>query len=453
LTSLTTAIGFLSLNTSDAPPFRDLGNIVTLGVITAWVYSVFFIPAFIAVIPLKSSGGSESEHNRFMEGLATVVIRLRWIWLAVMAAVTIHLGMQIPKIELNDQFVHWFDPSIEFRRDTDFMLENLTGVMTIEFSIKSGEQGGISKPEFLKKIDAFKTWALAQKDVIHVQAITDIMKRLNKNMHGDDPAYYRLPDDRQLAAQYLLLYELSLPLGLDLNDQINVDKSSVRVVLTLGDISSNYTRWLKAEGDKWIRANIPTSASTEGASPAVMFSFIAKRNIDSNILSIFIAFTLISLSLIVPFRSLKYGLVSIIPNAVPAIMTFGIWFYLEGRVGMASAIVTSSSLGIIVDSTIHLLSKYLRARRELGATPEDAVRYAFSTVGPALWMLTLMLIIGFLVLALSPFEVNKALGELTALAIACAIVADFFMLPPLLMLIDRWWSSRREEPRAVPAQA
>lgn len=453
LTSFTTAIGFLSLNTSDAPPFRDLGNIVTLGVITAWAYSVFFIPAFLAVLPLRSSGGSETEENPWMVGLANVVISLRWFWLVAMTAATVYLGMQIPKIELNDQFVHWFDRSIEFRRDTDFMLQNLTGVMTIEFSIKSGEEGGISNPQFLKKVDEFKSWALQQKDVIHVQSITDVMKRLNKSMHGDDVSYYRLPDDRQLAAQYLLLYELSLPLGLDLNDQINVDKSSVRVVVTLGDISSNYTRWFKAEGDKWIRGNIPTSASTEGASPAVMFSFIAKRNIDSNILSIFIAFTLISLSLIIPFRSLKHGLVSIVPNAVPAILTFGIWYYLVGRVGMGAAIVTSASLGIIVDSTIHIMSKYLRARRELGATPEDAVRYAFSTVGPALWVLTLMLVIGFGILSLSPFEVNKALGQLTAIAIACALVADFFMLPPLLMLVDRWSSRREEVSDAVPAKA
>lgn len=268
------------------------------------------------------------------------------------------------------------------------------------------------------------------------------MKRLNKSMNGDNPAFYRLPDDRKLAAQYLLLYELSLPLGLDLNDQINVDKSSVRVVVTFGDISSNYTRWFKTEGDKWIRTNIPTSPTTEGASPAVMFSYIAQRNIESNILSIFIAFTLISLTLIIPFRSLKHGLISIVPNAVPAIMTFGIWYFIQGRVGMASAIVTSSSLGIIVDATIHILSKYLRARREDGATPEDAVRYAFSTVGPALWILTLMLVIGFGILALSPFEVNKALGEMTALAIACALIADFFLLPPLLIALDKW-SDRR----------
>ncbi len=451
LTSFTTAIGFLSLNTSDAPPFRDLGNIVTLGVITAWIYSIFFIPAFISVIPLKSSGGAETEDNKFMAGLATVVIKLRWIWLVVMTAITIFLGMQIPKIELDDQFVHWFDKSIEFRRDADFMIKNLTGVMTIEFSIKSGEEGGVTSPEFLKKIEGFAAWAKSQKDVVHVQTITDVMKRLNKSMNGDDPAFYRLPEDRQLAAQYLLLYELSLPLGLDLNDQINVDKSSTRVVLTLGDVSSNYTRWLKAEGDKWVRTNIPTSPSTEGASPAVMFSFIAQRNIDSNILSIFVAFTLIALSLIIPFRSLKFGLVSIVPNAVPAIMTFGIWYYLEGRVGMASAVVTSSSLGIIVDSTIHILSKYLRARRELGATPEDAVRYAFSTVGPALWVLTFMLIIGFGILSLSPFEVNKALGEMTALAIACAIVADFFLLPPLLIFIDRMVT--RPAAKAAPATA
>ncbi|MBP6011813.1 MAG: MMPL family transporter [Alphaproteobacteria bacterium] len=452
LTSFTTAIGFLSLNTSDAPPFRDLGNIVTLGVITAWIYSITFIPAFLSVIPLKASGHADTEQAPGMAILANVVIKLRWFWLVAMTALTVYLGMQIPKIELNDQFVHWFDKSTEFRRNADFMIENLTGIMTIEFSVKSGEENGVTSPEFLKKLEGFQVWAMAQKHVVHVQSITDVMKRLNKSMNGDDPAFYRLPDNRQLAAQYLLLYELSLPLGLDLNDQINVDKSSARIVVTMGDVTSNYTRWFKTEGDKWVRTNIPSSSATEGASPGVMFSYIAQRNIESNILSIFIAFTLISLSLIIPFRSLKHGLVSIVPNAVPAILTFGIWYFLQGRVGMASAVVTSSSLGIIVDSTIHILSKYLRARREEGASPEDAVRYAFSTVGPALWVLTLMLVIGFGILALSPFEVNKALGQMTALAIACALIADFFLLPPLLIAIDRMSSRKTAQPITAPAE-
>jgi predicted RND superfamily exporter protein len=452
LTSLTNAVGFLSLNAADAPPFRDLGNIVSLGVATTWVYALLFLPALLAILPIRPRGKEVGEEGGgFMRFLANFVIRLRIPLAVLLSGATIYLGAQIPKIELNDQFVNWFDRSIEFRRDTDFLLEHLTGIYTVDYSIKSGESNGITNPAFLNKVEDFANWARKQDHVLHVFTITDIMKRLNKNLNNDDPAFYRVPEDRQLAAQYLLLYELSLPLGLDLNDTINVDKSATRVIVTLkGVVSAVDTRAFKAKADAWIAQNIPTSRGVEGASPAVMFSFIAQRNIDANIFGTGWAMLAISFLLIVPFRSLRLGLISLIPNFVPIIMTFGVWYFLVGRLGMASSIVTATSLGIVVDSTIHLLSKYIRGRRELKLSPEDAVRYSFSTVGPALWILTAALILGFLVLSLSPFEVNRAMGLLTAICIAFAIVADFFLLPPLLMFVDR---RKRDRLQAATAPA
>lgn len=447
LTSITNAVGFLSLNFADSPPFRDLGNIVSLGVVTTWFYALIFLPALLVVLPLKPGKLIEDEGGLGMQWLANFVIRFRTPLIWVLSAATIALGLQIPKIELNDQFVHWFGESIEFRRDADFMIENLTGIYTIDFSIKAGEADGVSHPEFLERVEAFATWARAHRDVQHVFSLTDVMKRLNKNLNGDDPAFYKLPEERKLSAQYLLLYEMSLPYGLDLNDQINVDKSATRVIVTLrGVVSAVDTRKFKAEADAWIAANIPTSKGTEAASPAVMFSFIAQRNIDANLFGTGWAMLVISLCLIVPFRSLRLGLISLVPNFVPIIMTFGAWYFLEGRLGMAGSIVTATSLGIVVDSTIHILSKYLRGRRQLDLPPEGAVRYAFSTVGPSLWILTATLILGFLVLSLSPFEVNRALGLLTAICIAFAIIADFFLLPPLLMAVDR-------DRKRVPAAA
>jgi uncharacterized protein len=452
LTSITNAVGFLSLNAADAPPFRDLGNIVSLGVLTTWVYALIFLPALLAILPISARANLVGdEGGGFMRFLANFVIRLRIPLAVILSGVTIYLGAQIPKIELNDQFVKWFDTSIEFRRDTDFLLEHLTGIYTADYSIKSGESNGIANPDFLNKVENFANWAREKPNVLHVFTITDIMKRLNKNLNGDDPAFYRVPEDRQLAAQYLLLYELSLPLGLDLNDTINVDKSATRVIVTFkGIVSAVEMRGFKAEADAWIAKNIPTSAGSEGASPAIMFSFIAQRNIDANLFGTGWAMLAISFFLIVPFRSLRLGLISMIPNFVPIIMTFGVWYFLVGRLGMASSIVTATSLGIVVDSTIHLLSKYIRGRREMGLSPEDAVRYSFSTVGPALWILTAALLLGFLVLSLSPFEVNRAMGLLTALCIVFAIVADFFLLPPLLMLVDR--RKRDRALKAAPAE-
>ncbi|HIP53481.1 MAG TPA: RND transporter, partial [Chromatiales bacterium] len=130
------------------------------------------------------------------------------------------------------------------------------------------------------------------------------------------------------------------------------------------------------------------------------------------------------------------GLVSLIPNLAPAAMAFGVWGLLVGEVGLALSVVAAMTLGIVVDDTVHFLSKYLRARREMNLAPTAAVRYAFSTVGMALWVTTLVLVAGFSVLMFSEFKLNSGMGLLTALAIALALFADFLFLPPLLMKIE-----------------
>ena len=117
-------------------------------------------------------------------------------------------------------------------------------------------------------------------------------------------------------------------------------------------------------------------------------------------------------------------------------MGFGIWGLAVGEVGLSLSVVTSMTLGIVVDDTVHFLTKYRRARSELGRSPPDAVRYAFVTVGRALLTTSLVLVAGFLVLSLSSFELNAGMGLLTALVIALALVADFFLLPPLLMKVE-----------------
>ena len=435
LTSLTTAIGFLSLNFSDAPPFRDLGNITAIGVIAAWIYSVTFLPAFLAVVPLRVKPRAEGRSDA-MQRLAEFVLRRRQVLLYGMSALVIGLAVWIPRIELNDQFVNYFEPSIQFRADTDFAMEHLSGIYQIEFSLPAAAEGGISEPDYLAKVDAFSEWLRAQPGVVHVQTITDIFRRLNRNMHGDDPDWYRLPDQRDLAAQYLLLFEMSLPYGLDLNNQINVDKSSLRFIATLENMTTRQARILKQDAEAWIAENIPASA-TEATSPFVMFAYISERNIKSMLTGTALALFLISLSLIVALRSLKIGSISIIPNVIPAVMAFGFWGLLVGEIGLASSVVAATSLGIIVDDSVHFLSKYLRARRERGESPEDAVRYAFATVGRALSVTSAVLIAGFGTLALSAFELNQSLGLLTALAIFAALVADFLLLPPLLLAIDK----------------
>ncbi len=438
LTSLTTVIGFLSLNFSDAPPFRDLGNITATGTAAAWVFSILFLPAAMAILPLnvRPRGGKRGDFHA-MESMANFVIGHRKALLGGMFVLVAGLGALIPRIELNDQFVNYFDETIQFRIDTDFAMKNLSGIYQLQYSVSSGSSGGISDPKYLNDLDAFSAWLNSQPEVVHVQTMADIMKRLNRNLHGDDPSWYRLPDDRQLAAQYLLLYEMSLPYGLDLNNMINVDKSATQVIATLRNVSTKQAQNLIRRADDWVKDNFPPEIRPEAAGPFVMFAYISKRNIEGMLIGTTLALFLISGCLILALRSLKLGLVSLAPNLVPAVMAFGIWAVMVGQVSVASSVVAATSLGIIVDATVHFLSKYRRARRQHGESPEGAIRYAFTTVGTALWVTSTILVVGFAVLSLSAFELNQSLGLLTAITLVCALAADFLLLPAILLLIDK----------------
>jgi hypothetical protein len=255
-------------------------------------------------------------------------------------------------------------------------------------------------------------------------------------MHGDDESYYKIPDDRDLSAQYLLLYEMSLPYGLDLNNQINIDKSATRMTATLKTVSSNNLIDLENHAQEWLSNNGQHIANADGSGTSIMFANIGKRNISSMLMGTTVALILISMVLIFALRSIKIGMVSLVPNLVPAAMGFGLWGLLVGEIGLSLSVVASMSLGIVVDDTVHFLSKYLRARREKGLSSEDAVRYAFRTVGKALVITSVVLVAGFLILATSSFELNSGMGLLTAIVIAFALFADFLLLPSILMKIE-----------------
>ena len=434
LTSLTTIIGFLSLNASDSPPFHVLGNLVAFGVFCAFCFCMALLPAVLSLLPLKARRLREDK-PLFFDRLATFVIARRNVLLWSVGAIAVVLIMGIPRNEISETWTRYFDDRFEFRRHTDFVIENLTGLDSLEYSLASGREGGITEPAYLGTVDAFAEWFREQPEVTHVQAFPDVMKRLNRNMNGDDPAFHRLPEDPELAAQYLLLYEFSLPFGIDLNDRIDVSKSATRMTAVAADLSGGELRELDERAQAWLENNAPDMA-TPATGITMIFAHLSQRNIESMLRGTIIAMTLISLILIVVLRSFRIGLISLLPNFIPAAVSFGLWGYLVGRVGMAASVVTVVAFGIIVDDTIHFLSKYLKARKE-GLPAPEAVRYTFGAVGHALTTTTIVLSLGFLVFMASGFELSWALGILVSMTIVIALLTDFLLLPTLLMAIDR----------------
>ena len=434
ITSVTTAIGFLSMNFSDVPPFHDLGNVVAIGVLFAFVLSVTTLPAMVILMPMRIKA-REEQKNGVMNSFANIVIEHRKLLLLVMGGIALSLMAFLPQNKLDDQFVEYFDESVDFRQATDFSSQNLSGIYTIQYSLNQGESGGVSEPKFLEDVEMFSEWLRTQDEVMHVQSITDTFKRLNMNMHADDPAFYRLPASREQAAQYLLLYELSLPYGLDLNDQIGIDKSHTRLIITLENLHTEEMLGIEKRMSDWLDNNIADVAYTV-ASPSLMFAHIGKRNVNSMLAGTTLALIVISFILILALRSRRIGLISLAPNLIPAGMAFGLWGLMVGQVGLSLSVVAGMTLGIVVDDTVHFLSKYLRARREKGMDEKEAVRYAFNTVGVALWVTSLVLVMGFLVLSQSHFSLNSDMGAMAAITIAIALIMDFLFLPPLLMKLE-----------------
>ncbi|MGR5556303.1 efflux RND transporter permease subunit [Vibrio fortis] len=437
ITSVTTAIGFLMMNMSDSPVLRDFGNLSALGVMIACLLSVSLLPALLNLLPVKrlAPTTTESEKVTFMDKLGDFVVNNRKALLPVSTLVIVVAAALIPLNKVNDESVKYFDTSNEFRQAADFMEQTISGMTNLSIAIKTNESQGIADPVFLQAIGDFSEWLRVQPETDHVATLSDVYKRLNKNMHGDDPSYYQLPLDRELAAQYLLLYEMSLPYGLDLNNQINVDKSSIKMVLTVDNLGSVELVELEERIYAWFAANAP-QYEVVASSPSLMFAHIGETNMASMLSTLPITLVLISALMIFALRSVRLGVISLVPNIAPAIIGFGLWALISGEINLGLSVVVTLTLGIVVDDAVHFLSKYQRARKE-GQSAEQAVRYAFHTVGRALWITTVVLVAGFSVLALSGFRLNADMGLLSAIVIFIALVVDFILLPILLMIFDK----------------
>lgn len=436
LTSVTTAIGFLCLNFSDSPPFWDLGNIAAMGCLAALVLSLTLLPAFIMVLPVKGHARL-ARQTAFMGELAEFVVANPRRILVTSGLVVIAALSLVPRVSLDDRLVEYLGPETEFRQAADFTTEHLTSYYQMQYSLSAHEPGGITEPEYLQTLEAFSAWWLEQPEVLHVTSFSEIIRRLNKAMNAGNPEFDTIPESRELSAQYLLLYEMSLPFGLDLNSQIDVNRSATRYSVVVRSLSTDEVSALIERADAWLKANAPTYMHALPAGHTLMFAFIGENNMKGMMQGTLFAVILIAFCLMAALRSVRLGLLSFFPNLAPPLVAFGIYSLFSDTVGFWASFVTATALGLIVDATVHFLSKYQRARKEQRASPEDAVRYAFHTVGTALLICTLVLLIGFSILAWSPFKIIGMMGLMVAITVLVALILDFLMLPALLLWLDR----------------
>lgn len=435
LTTLCTIVGFMSMHLLEVPPFHDLGNMVAMGVLCALVLSFTVLPALLSVAPFKVKTVHEKNMNIIKRSGDFIVSNSGKVALAT-GIVSIGLILCIPLNSINDRIWEYFDESVDFRQSTDYAVQYLTGPYYLEYSLKTDTPGGISNPEYFSALEKFDAWLKQQDEVLHVQSMAHTLKKLNMNLNGGGSEDYQVPDNTKAISQYLLLYELSLPYGLDLNNQIDFNKSASKVLVSLTNLSNaDYFAFYNKVND-WLIENVPEYTAVAG-SPTFMFANIGKRAVMQMTTGIVIGLLIMSVIVMIVLRSFKLGLISLIPNFLPPLLAFGVWGIIWGEIGFAMVLGVGMTIGIIVDDTIHLLSKYLRARREQGMSVENAVLFAYNKVARALVITSIALSSGFFLLTFSTFKINSDMGFITVIVIGIALLLDLILLPLVLLRFDR----------------
>lgn len=440
LTSLLTGLGFLTLHFNDSPPYRALGYVVASGVAFAFFFSITFLAPMMTLLPhkmpLQKDKGVDNK-TRLMESLARVVIRNNRVVFFVATLIAVFFSCSVSLNKINDDAIKYFGKNQTMRQHLEFVNNNITGVGTLNYSLGSGEAQGVVSPQYMIKVEEFTDWLKNQPGVIHVDSFVDVVKRINQTLHADNPEFYKIPNNREEISQYILLYELSLPAGMDVGNVVTINKSASRVRVAMTDTSGSAHIGLDEKAKNWLRSNVPEAMWSEGASVPLMFSHISKRSIDGMLWGLIGALVIMSAVLVIILRSVRLGLISLVSNIVPVAMGFGLWGLINGDVDLGLTVTLGIAFGIVVDDTIHFLTKYQRAKQELSYTTEDAITYAFGTVGVALFVTTVVLMAGFSMLGFSEMNITSNMAILTTSTIGFAFLIDFFLLPGLLLKFDK----------------
>ena len=433
LTSFTTAVGFVSLGFSDIVPVRTLGYAISFGALLAFVLSILLAPALLLYVK-ESYKPSEIKLLDFssLRGYGAFVSKYdKHIVVSLVFLIAILL-YGIKYVNVDNNSIKYFDKSTTVRAGSDFVERYISGAMTYEIVIDSKHKDGVKQPHFLELIDKFEK-ELQQKypNVVFAISIKDIIQRMHSVL--DTKSKTPLPQDANLTAQYILLYSMSIPQGMSINDQVDIHNRYLRMTInsktqtTSQDIQM--IRWIK----QWWQIHTPYSATVQGVT--AIFSYMQESVIKTLLVSIFWTFVIISVAMLLIFKRLKALLVFILPNLLPLLLIAGIMGYMHINIDIGVVISASIILGIAVDDTIHFFSKYFQAREHMGF--EESIDYVLVHSGNAMVLTTLILSLTFLVFAISSFIPNNHFSFVTVVALNLALVFDLLLLPALMSVFFR----------------
>ena len=437
LATITTAMGFLSLNYCTSPGIYGFGNIVAIGVVWAYILSLSLLPTIILLMPVSRTPrplGIRSFIDAVSRLVATRGNLLFWSGTALIVAT---LAM-LPLNKMDFDRLSFVDKESDLHHVITALAEKIGNDQSLVYGVFTEEYYGITEPAFLAQVEAFSQWLEAQPEASFVTSYTDLLRGMNKAEHDDDEAFNRLPDDKLQIIDYLVGYQLIQEIEPTLEPIFSADFSAIRLAVGTSNLSNAELLAFSERIDQWVDGNIDPSYRVLHGDNSILGARLNQAITIELMQGFSVSILLITLTLIIGLKSLRYGLLSIMPNLFPATIVFGFWGLFMGEIGPYVLMLFSISIGLVVDDSVHILSKYITGLRQ-GSTPEQAVQYSLDKAGSAITITTLSLAVGTFILVFSNTFYFQNVALLLTPIIVVALLLDLFFLPPLLVKFDRWW--------------
>jgi hypothetical protein len=430
MTSITTAIGFATLSVSAIEPIATLGVAITSGALIAFLLSISFAPAILLLL----SDSYKIKPIKFLnlldtKGFGAFIVRHDKQIVVAFTVVILVVGYGLNYLKVDSNSIKYFDKETTVRSGSDFIEDKITGSMIYEIILDSKVKEGAKNPDFLKKIVVFEK-ELKEKysNVTFTTSLKDIVERMQVVLNPE--AKEALPNSQNMVAQYLLLYSMSLPQGMELNDKIDTTEQFLRLSInsTIQDTSKDLAMidWI----EMWWKNNSSYSATVQGQTS--IFAYMQHSVMDTLLLSISATLILVVFAMFFIFKNIKMLWIFILPNVAPILLVGGVMGYAGISIDIGVAISASVILGIAVDDTIHFFSKYFDAIKTMSF--EDSIDYVISHSGNAMILTTLILSFTFAIFGVSSFVPNINFSIVTVVALNMALLLDLILLPALLSL-------------------
>ena len=440
LTTVSTMIGFLSLTLSDVVPIRLFGLLGSLGCFIAWVLTISVIgPILFWINPkvpkhfIKNYNNEESSVSGWAEKSCAWIERNR-LKIVLFSLVAIgFLTFSTLKNEINANPYLDFKKHIPVRVTQEFLLKRF-GNTGPEIVINSGKKDGIKEPDFLLKVEKFKNWLEQQAYIDKTVDVVNIVKDMNYNFHGGKEEFYKIPSNKKTIAELLFLYTMSLPMGADINNRMSTNYESIRMSIF----------WKFEKSKDWIHH---TDVVLQKANELGLNVFItgqidlahrlAGYFVSAFVNSIVLIPIFVTILLLLVFRSIKMGVLSVFANVFPLVVGGGLMYMADMALSAGTVLVAAVCLGVTVDDTIHFILGYYRAKYQEGKDIREAIQKTFKYTTSSLFTTTFILVAGFSLYIPSDLLIISKFGILCCVILTAALLGDTILLPALLFISER----------------